>query len=347
MRKIRRILYKIKIKISRMKKIFLFYLLKCFYRNLIYFVYTPEHGNIGDHAIAKATQELFLKTDIKYKEITFNELERLNNAKRLKLLNKRTIVINGGGNLGTLWFNCEKLTRAIIQNNSKSKIIIMPNTIYYEDSEWGKQELENSIKIYNSHENLFIYAREKISYEYMKNIYNNVFLCPDMVLSLDEIKDIKRENRCTLFLRKDCEKTIDEGYIDKIAKTVKKLFSNVVYSDTVIDKIIHKEGRDTEVEKKLDEFRTSKLVVTDRLHGMIFSAITGTPCIVLKSKSPKVVGCYEWIKHLDYIKFCDNIDDIENLIKSMPQDYKIYDNTMYEKNYIELIKNIKGNNGKD
>lgn len=29
-----------------------------------------------------------------------------------------------------------------------------------------------------------------------------------------------------------------------------------------------------------DQFRSLQLIVTDRLHGMIFAAITSTPCIV-------------------------------------------------------------------
>ena len=57
--------------------------------------------------------------------------------------------------------------------------------------------------------------------------------------------------------------------------------------------------------KKLDEFRKSKLVVTDRLHGMLFAAITGTPCIALGNSSGKVKGVYDWLTHLDYIQYVD------------------------------------------
>ena len=85
-----------------------------------------------------------------------------------------------------------------------------------------------------------------------------------------------------------------------------------------------------------DEFRHARLVITDRLHGMIFAVITGTPCIVIDSKSPKVRGCYEWIKQLDYIKFIDSAEDIEKTFRQIPNKNFVYDNSLFQKYYDEL-----------
>ena len=46
-------------------------------------------------------------------------------------------------------------------------------------------------------------------------------------------------------------------------------------------------------------------LITDRIHGMLFAAVTGTPCIALDNVSKKVSGAYEWIQYLDYIQFKD------------------------------------------
>ena len=56
------------------------------------------------------------------------------------------------------------------------------------------------------------------------------------------------------------------------------------------------------MKKKLAAFSEVKLVITDRLHGMLFSAITHTPCIAIDNLSRKVSGVYEWIKALPYVK---------------------------------------------
>ena len=65
----------------------------------------------------------------------------------------------------------------------------------------------------------------------------------------------------------------------------------------------------------LNEFLRCKVVITDRLHGMLFAAITKTPCIVTKSLDYKITGTYEWIKDLNYIKFVEQLDT--NLIKQL------------------------------
>ena len=61
----------------------------------------------------------------------------------------------------------------------------------------------------------------------------------------------------------------------------------------------------------MGEFARSSLVVTDRLHGMIYCCVTGIPCVALDSKSKKTSGVYEWIKDLPYIAFAESVSDVE------------------------------------
>ena len=41
--------------------------------------------------------------------------------------------------------------------------------------------------------------------------------------------------------------------------------------------------------KKFREFSERNLIITDRLHGMIFAAITGTPCVAMDNISHKIL----------------------------------------------------------
>ena len=59
----------------------------------------------------------------------------------------------------------------------------------------------------------------------------------------------------------------------------------------------------------MQEFCDAKLVITDRLHGMIFAAISETPCIVFSNYNHKVGGTYEWIKQLPYIRYVENMGE--------------------------------------
>lgn len=312
-----------------LKKKYLRKIRNCFCKNpqSVILVLTPQHSNLGDHAIAIAEIKMLTDLGIPYVEITGKELALLQKYGLLSIMNGYPIIINGGGNLGTLWPYAELLMRDIVRFNSKSTIAIMPNTIYYEKSDWGKEEYNNSKKIYNAHCKLYMYSREQSSYDIMHNSYNNVKLIPDVVLSLNETKETVVRNGCLLCLRSDCEKTITSEEEHILKSQVESLFAdNYRYSDTHAPSAVPIELRTHALETKLEEFRTSELVITDRLHGMIFAAITGTPCIVINSKSPKVKGCYDWIKDLGYIRFVDNANQITKAYASIPKCSHRYNN---------------------
>lgn len=305
---------------------------------IVFLVLTPEHGNLGDHAIASAEKKFLNEVGISYFEVTDVKLNELIRTKLLHVMNGYPIIINGGGNMGTLWFETEKTHRRIIKNNPKSPIFIFPNTIFYEDTEWGRDEFEKSKKLYNKHKKLYLYARERNSYEIMKNAYNNVKLVPDIVLSLDATDFNCQRKGCLLCLRNDSEKTRSNTEEEMLRIQMQDLFGNNVHdTDMVIKGGIALAQRERELQKKFEEFAEAELVITDRLHGMIFCAITGTPCIVINSKSPKVLGCYEWLKDLNYIQFAESAADITDIYTKIGKKRYQFDNA-FLMSYFEILK---------
>ena len=307
----------------------------------VFLVLTPEHGNLGDHAIAMAEIRMLQSIGVDYVEITGRQLSMLRVQRLLSLMNGKPILVNGGGNLGSLWLDVEHLQRDIMKQNPKSPIIILPNTIFYGNTESEQQEFRDSIEIYNVHRNLHLYAREQKSYDIMSQAYNHVKLIPDMVLSLNQCGVHHNRKGCILCLRGDCEKTRTDVEEQMLRDQITDLFgSNVKDADMIVEGPILPEQRDKALQKQFDLFSGAELVVTDRLHGMIFCAITGTPCIVINSKSPKVRGCYEWIKNLDYIKFADDVSQITEAYKSIPKTEHHYDNSHLQHYYDELSNDI-------
>jgi pyruvyl transferase EpsI len=60
------------------------------------------------------------------------------------------------------------------------------------------------------------------------------------------------------------------------------------------------------------------MVVTDRLHGMIFAAITNTPCIAMGNINGKVKSVYEtWLSNNQYVKYANNVDEFEQMLKEL------------------------------
>ena len=126
--------------------------------------------------------------------------------------------------------------------------------------------------------------------------------------------NLKREGIIFCF-RKDIEKVIDDSKKEKLINKVLDItkIRKIKYMDTVITnkkEYSYKEAK-KEFNKLVKEFASSKLVVTDRLHGMVIAYITGTPCIAINNLSGKVKGVYETIEENNNIIFIDNIEDLE------------------------------------
>lgn len=129
-------------------------------QKLIFLIFTPEHANLGDHAIAYAESILLKKARIKYYEITGEKLYELEQYGYLSILNHATILINGGGNLGILWPLIEKMNRAVITQNPDSKIYVFPNSIFMEMMTMDEKSLSFQRK-YITTIRTYIYVQEK------------------------------------------------------------------------------------------------------------------------------------------------------------------------------------------
>lgn len=123
---------------------------------------------------------------------------------------------------------------------------------------------------------------------------------------------------------------------------IKDSFGAIKNTTTVIGDI-STNNRSNALIKKLREFSRARIVVTDRLHAMVFAAITGTPCVAFDNSSKKVSGVYEWIKYLDYITVVDNYSDakvnIELLINKGANRYEAPSFLTLEKSLFSYITN--------
>lgn len=139
-----------------------------------------------------------------------------------------------------------------------------------------------------------------------------------MVLSLKKTEPRVERNHVVCCLRNDGESYITGAQRKAIITQIRKDFDNVILRDTVDVSV--DECTEALFEETLHNFwgmlRSSKVVVTDRLHCMIFCAITGTPVVVIDNTNKKISGVIkEWLSDVPWIimmeKFdCDKI--IEN-----------------------------------
>ena len=288
----------------------------------IYLIATPYHGNMGDHAIAAAELEFFRSiSDREVYELpgqSYLEHEK----KFRKHANPEDIILfSGGGSMGVEWFEVETLYRRVIAAFPHNKVAVLSQTIYYGESPKGKKELARAEVIYSKHKDLHLFAREEESFLMMKAVFpdNHVYLAPDFALLLERNAALPlRREGVLLCLRGDKEKALTSADRELIYQAASSIDDNVTFIDTVYKDVrIPPDRRDRMLEEKLREFQNARLVVTDRLHGMVFSAVTGTPCIVFGNYNHKVRGVYQWIRDLGYIRYLESPANISAVMEEL------------------------------
>ena len=309
----------------------------------IFYLKSVDYENTGDNAIVYANIKL-LKDIFPNKiilEYTLNDILRANNLIQKMITDKDIIFMPGGGNLGNLYLIEEIPRRQIIKCYNKNQIIILPQTIYFTEDENGKKELEISKNIYNSHENLTIMTRDEKSYQFAKEHFNsNIVLCPDSVFYLHNKIKLKSTNRngVIFILRDDKEKILDNDLVNSIKQYLNSINKNYFFYDEYIEKSkrINKSEREDYIFERLNKISEYKLCITDRLHGLIFSYITNTPCIAFNNLDRKVEGTAKWLENVEWIYKAD-INDF-NKIKEFINKY--LNNNIIEK-HIDFNKKIK------
>ena len=305
----------------------------------------PNHRNLGDQAIALA-EEIFIRKN--FPEYDFYSVPegimlKCVDKVRKACTDEDILVLHGGGNFGNQYMYIEESRRKILELFPNNPIILMPQSIYFSNDEEGKEELNKTIKVYNKHKNFTIVAREQISYDKIKeNFTADVLQTPDIVMSLNKQRFDEKRNGIMYILRHDVEVVLDDTDRNDLINVGKKLFDDVIVTDMMFPKQI----KDHERKEILDTFMANigkrQVVVTDRLHGMIFCAITGTPCIVFSNYNHKVKVSLKWLKHLNYIRFLDDISKTEETIKEllMIKETK-YDNEEINKSLEQIVNKIK------
>lgn len=267
------------------------------------------YQNLGDMAITYAQVECLKQAYPDANIIAIPSTKTYEAIKTLKnYISKEDIITTiGGGNMGDMYQSLEDARLYVVKSFPDNKVISFPQTIDFNNS----KSLNSSKRIYQNHKNLTIFARENNSFIRAKQYFQKVDIkeCPDIVLSLNKIEPICERTDIICCLRADKEQNLTNSERQEIIDKIKNIFPDAQFTDTV--DVALKDCTPERYSQTLENFwnrlRKSKVVITDRLHCMIFCAITGTPCVVFDNSNKKISGVYnQWMSELSYIKLFDN-----------------------------------------
>ncbi|WP_055106049.1 polysaccharide pyruvyl transferase family protein [Paenibacillus ihumii] len=282
----------------------------------------PKLSNVGDHAQVVAIKQWF---DKYYKQYKIIEVDKDEVRKHISLIKdcigkEDLIFLHSGGNLGDRGKWSEGVRRLIIDSFPDNPIISLPQTIFFSDTEYGRNEKRTSMEIYRRHPNLTIIGRDFESGRLAKEMFPlaNTFTIPDFVLSIDNIQLKMKQNneieRVLLCLREDDESLLNYQQKLEISKAIQY---ETRYYDTTLDTWIDKEKRESILINTLHYFNEHDVIVTDRFHGLIFAVICKIPCVVLRTVDHKLTSAFEWFKDVNFVEFCEKIEEIPQKIESV------------------------------
>lgn len=281
-----------------------------------YVLGVSNHPNAGDQEITLA-QKKFINQHLPehlYIEVEKEKTKFIIDELAIRLKEGDFVFIQGGGTFSDLYPEHE-LPRQLILKKLKDapcKIIQFPVSFYYNNI----KEFQGVKEVYNDAKNLTLFVRESKSYKYIKQYLDTPsFHIPDIVLSQDESdSQVMRGEQILIMFRNDCEclipKDLAKGIIEFYSKNNKVTLTDNYVENNVLTFDFNRESL---LKLKLDEFRNAKLIITDRLHGMIFAYITKTPVIVFDNSYGKVKFSYQdWLADCDYIEFLDSTSSTVN-----------------------------------
>lgn len=308
----------------------------------IYIFLAADYGNLGDIAITYAQHKILENyfTDYEIIEVPVSSsLAKIKGVcKNIKEYDILTFV--GGGNMGDMYESLEAIRQLVTVLCPKNKIISFPQSVNFSNTINGWIYRISAMVAYRS-KNITLLARDEHSYAFMcSNFKARCYIAPDIVLTLKQwIPAHRRNEKVLLCFRNDIERFVSDEFISLLKAILKEKDIAVETIDTHIgDNNICNDNKNLKLFEFLYTISSSKMLITDRLHGMIFAYITGTPAIVLPNSTGKIYDCFKWINNCNFIYYIDKVDE-RILQKVINKAMNIIPNKLIlEKNHKNFLK---------
>lgn len=273
-----------------------------------------DYGNLGDVALTRALLRLaatHLPTHRPYL-LAASRVYRDLKGVSLAAGPEDVVALVGGGNMGDLYPDLEDARVRVVRAFPRHRILSFPQSIDFSETAAGRRALARSRKAYEAHPQLEIFARDAESHRRMQAAFPaaKVSLVPDTVLSMPAPTAASRDIPLMVCLRQDKEAGLAAGRRAAILAALVEHHPGALVADTLVPgPRLDYPTYDRHLDVLLGQFARARCVVTDRLHGLIFSVITGTPCVIIENSNHKIRALVStWLRGVPSIRLLTNPD---------------------------------------
>lgn len=296
------------------------------FKKKVFLFSIPTHPNLGDQAQLMCTEKWIHDNFREYKLIEMTHLcvPLSNSNPKTLLLNvqffqyivlkmiirKDDIFIGHSGYFFVDhhggWFSYDFLLQ-----HWDNKFVILPQTVNF----YTPVVIQRVSERFGNRKNLILLCRDEVSFEKAKEMLGTtkLLLYPDIVTSLVGTRKYDNPRDGILFcMRDDIEAFYSPQDIDKLMKRFGSIRMEKVDTTLKISNEEMKRNRDQLINQMIEKISTFKVVITDRYHGTIFSAIANTPVVVINSADHKLSSGVNWFpkdEFEDNVQFAKDLDD--------------------------------------
>ena len=138
-----------------------------------------------------------------------------------------------------------------------------------------------------------------------------LFLTPDIVTWSDRRNRAAEERQdALLILRSDQESALTNAESRNLKQQLRSAGYSIAETDMVQKPQASPASRSIRLDSLLHRIAGSQVVVTDRLHAMILSALTETPCVVLGNSYHKIRAFMPWMEKVPYVRYIEDPSEL-------------------------------------
>lgn len=294
-------------------------------RPCVFLFGVPFHSNLGDQAqtycLLKWIENYLPRYRVCITMLTTATTARLAMIRRN--FRKGDILICHSGYHMTDLYHEKDVYEKIVKLFPEEVVRVMPQTIFFRQ----QSHAEDCAGIFNAHGRCILLCRDVCSYEMAQSLFAGcrTHLYPDIVTSLIGVFPVEQplNREGVLFcMRNDKEAFYSKEQIENIRSEVEVHYPTRM-SDTTVQTPVREIARDREkiLAETFTDMSKSRVVVTDRYHGTIFSLISNTPVIVVNSTDHKLSSGVKWFPESfrEHVFFANDLSDVPGMVEQIMQ----------------------------
>lgn len=291
----------------------------------------PNYSNVGDGLIWLGEMAYLKSRRMLPKYVC--DIENYNRSSLAKTLGEKGfILLQGGGNFGSLWKSVHDFRLRVIRDFRDVPIIQFPQSIHFSDD----KTLEQTKQAISQHGNFTLVVRDNPSYDFAVAQFEcKVFLCPDMAFFIGPIEPGRNFAFDRFILsRTDHEKSgnwindlaglnpdvsidvddwLEQGVPEKILNRIQRHtagFRAVADpSNQTLLKLWHALAK-ARMARGRELLERGRVVISDRLHVHILSILLNKPHILIDNSYGKLSSLHQaWTRPYEGVKFVNNLEE--------------------------------------